>query len=46
MPGHRAWRNVRKENLQNTARQPEKPTTTIGLVVFTSTIQVEEAKDE
>ena len=27
--GHRDWRNVRKNNLQNTAKEPEKPTTTI-----------------
>uniref|UniRef100_A0ABM5G160 Coiled-coil domain-containing protein 170 isoform X6 n=1 Tax=Pogona vitticeps TaxID=103695 RepID=A0ABM5G160_9SAUR len=26
--GHRNWRNVRKNNLQNTAKEPEKPTTT------------------
>ena len=28
--GHRDWRNVRKNNLQNTAKEPEKPTTTIS----------------
>ena len=28
--GHRDWRNVRNKNLWNTAKQPEKPTTTIG----------------
>ena len=27
--GHRDWRNVRKNNIQNTAKEPEKPTTTI-----------------
>ena len=27
--GHRDWQNVRKNNLQNMAKQPEKPTTTI-----------------
>ena len=27
--GHRDWRNVRKNNLQNTAKEPEKPTTTM-----------------
>ena len=27
--GHRDWRNVRKNNLQNMAKEPEKPTTTI-----------------
>ena len=27
--GHRDWQNVRKNNLQNTAKEPEKPTTTI-----------------
>ena len=26
--GHRDWWNVRKNNLQNTAKEPEKPTTT------------------
>ena len=26
--GHRDWRNVRKNKLQNTAKEPEKPTTT------------------
>ena len=26
--GHRDWRNVRKNHLQNTAKKPEKPTTT------------------
>ena len=26
--GHRDWRNVRKNNLQNMAKEPEKPTTT------------------
>ena len=27
--GHRDWRNVRKNNIQNTAKEPKKPTTTI-----------------
>ena len=27
--GHRDWRNVRKNNIHNTAKEPEKPTTTI-----------------
>ena len=26
---HRDWRNVRKNKLQNMAKEPEKPTTTI-----------------
>ena len=26
--GHRDWQNVRKNNLQNMAKEPEKPTTT------------------
>ena len=26
--GHRDWRNVRKNHLQNTAKKPEKPRTT------------------
>ena len=34
--GHRDWRNVRKTNLQNTAKEPEKPTTTIVGIVHES----------
>ena len=32
--GHRDWRNVRKNNLQNMAKEPEKPTTTILGLIF------------
>ena len=32
--GHRDWRNVRKNNLQNMAKEPEKPTTNEDNVWF------------
>ena len=32
--GHRDWRNVRKNNLQNMAKEPEIPTTTILITVL------------
>uniref|UniRef100_A0ABM5FK34 Extracellular tyrosine-protein kinase PKDCC isoform X1 n=1 Tax=Pogona vitticeps TaxID=103695 RepID=A0ABM5FK34_9SAUR len=34
---HRDWRNVRKNNLQNKAKEPEKPTTTINSTFVRST---------
>ena len=34
--GHRDWQNVRKNNLQNMAKEPEKPTTTMFCFVFQS----------
>ena len=39
--GHRDWQNVRKNNLQNTAKEPEKPTTTTGFDFFKKLSSVE-----